>query len=102
MLVAVATIGVGLTGQFGGLLAGIGTAVFVLLVALVLGANSAIGGAIGSLLDRESASQHTGHSETVTHREHTRSSGKENGRAVSSHGESSSGPKLTDVVRNRR
>lgn len=48
ILVSVASVGLGLTDQLGSLIAGLGTAVIVLLIAVILGANSALGGAIGS------------------------------------------------------
>ena len=48
IMVGVASIGLGLTDQLGSLVAGFGTSLIVLLIAVILGANSALGGAIGS------------------------------------------------------
>ena len=50
IVVGVASIGLGLMDQFGSLVAGLGTTVVVLFIAVILGANSALGGALGSLV----------------------------------------------------
>ena len=50
IVVGVASIGLGLMDQLGSLVAGLGTSVIVLLIAVILGANSALGGAIGSFV----------------------------------------------------
>lgn len=104
ILVAVASIGIGLTSQFGGFIAGLGAMMLVLLVAVVLGANSAIGGAIGSFVTEKYATNRTDQPETLTHNENDRQPTvkSESNRAVSNHEQSASSPKLTDVVRNQR
>ena len=106
ILFAVASVGIDLTSQFGGLMVGVGTMVLVLLIATILGANSAIGGAIGGLVKRRYASRPDNHPETVPRRERHRSptAKGEDGRAVakSNREKSSPSPKLTDAIQNQR
>ena len=58
--VSVASIEIGVLSQSSGLLAGFGTTLFVIVVAVVLGANSALGGAIGSLVNGADRDRHDG------------------------------------------
>ncbi len=105
IVVAVASIEIGLTTQFWSLIAGVGVTMVTLLVAVVLGANSAIGGAIGGLVKKEYASPRNSHRGTAVHKESNQATtDRREGRAVSNpnHEESSTGSKLTDVVQNRR
>lgn len=106
ILIALASIGIDLTSQFGGLIVGIGTTAAILLLATILGANSAIGGAIGSLVKKNYASRPTSQPETVTHGETTRSAPVEgdSNRTISTPNreESPPSPKLTDVIQNQR
>jgi hypothetical protein len=105
LLVAVASIGIDLTNQFGGLIAGVGTAVVVVLVATILGANSAIGGAIGGFVKGKYASHQTAQPETAGLRESnhppTGESGTDRAVSTANREESSASPKLTDVIQNQ-
>jgi hypothetical protein len=107
VLVTVASIGIDLTSQFGGVIAGVGTMVLVLLIATILGANSTIGGAIGGLVNGEYVSRATTNPspETVVHSGRTRSPTVEDetDRAISNsaHEKSASSPKLTDVIQSQ-
>jgi hypothetical protein len=56
--VSIASIEIGVLSQSGGLLAGFGTTLLVIVVAVVLGANSALGGAIGSLVSGTDRDHH--------------------------------------------
>ena len=102
ILFAVASVGIDLTSQLGGLMVGVGTMVLVLLIATILGANSAIGG----LVKKRYASRPDNHPETVPRRERHRSptAKGEDGRAVakSNREKSSPSPKLTDAIQNQR
>lgn len=50
LIVGVASFGIGITTQIGSLAAGVGTLVFTLIAAVILGANSALGGAMGAII----------------------------------------------------
>lgn len=106
ILVAVASVGIGLLDQFGGLIAGVSATMLVVLIATILGANSALGGAIGGLVKGRHATPLTSHSDTLARNESRPSmTGEgESKQVVSnpSHEESASSPKLTDVVKDRR
>jgi hypothetical protein len=104
VLVGVASIGIGLTDQLGSLIAGIGTTIFVVLVAVVLGANSALGGAIGSFVKDKYRSQRSGSVQSVSRNRSSRTidDPAEPDRAVSTseHEDSATSPKLTDSILN--
>lgn len=104
VLVAVATVGFDLTNQFGGLVVGIGTVTLVLLVATILGANSAIGGAVGGLTKRRTAGHSDSQLEPTAHGRTNRPArtGGETDRAVSNAEESTHSSKLTAVIRDQR
>ncbi|EMA50236.1 DUF5518 domain-containing protein [Halococcus thailandensis] len=105
--VSVASIEIGVLSQSGGLLAGFGTTLFVIVVAVVLGANSALGGAIGSLVggtsrnydgerhspDRNAASH--SHRDYPANADHTSDTGST---PVNSERDDRSSPRLTDTI----
>lgn len=105
ILVAVASIEIGLTTQFWSLIAGVGVTMVTLLVAVVLGVNSAVGGAIGGLIMGEYTGYRNNHQETVARGESNpaMTDQRKSSRTISNpnHEESSTGSKLTDVVQNR-
>ena len=53
IIIGVASFGLGLTNQLGSLAAGIGVFIFTIIAAVVLGADSAIGGAMGAIIKRK-------------------------------------------------
>lgn len=104
--VSIASIEIGVLSQSGGLLAGFGTTLFVIVVAVVLGANSALGGAIGSLVggtSRDYDDERHSHDRNAPHSPRNRPADADHfsdseDTATNAGQDGSSSPRLTDTI----
>lgn len=107
ILASVVGIGVGLT-ELAGLVAGVGTTVLVVIAAIVLGANSALGGGMGSLMKRAVVNRRSAQREPTNRHQRARSHTGENdrGQPVSTPNrdrhDSSSGSTLVESIQDQR
>ena len=107
ILASVIGIGVGLS-ELGGLVAGVGTTVLVVVAAIVLGANSAIGGGMGSLLKRAIVSRRSPQREDMGRyqRDRSRTGENDHGRPLSTPNRdrsgSSGGSTLVESIQDQR
>lgn len=107
ILASVVGIGIGLT-ELAGLIAGVGTTVLIVVIAVVLGANSALGGGMGAILKRVAINHRSTRLEPAgrSQRERSRLGESDRGQPVSApnhdRSDSSSGSTLVESVQDQR